>query len=331
MRRVLSAVVGLLCMAAAPALAQAPPSGTVRYYHTDALGSVRAVTDAAGNVVARHDYFPFGDEPASAPDRAAQRFTGAERDPESSMDYFQARYYMQRLGRFTSSDPEHIGGNPADPQSWNAYAYARNNPLRFVDMFGTDYVIALDGIAPYRIGETDFLLLQMNPGNGFRLFAGDIQQMRDGKWTTIGAYYDSLVVLSSDIATTTAPVAKAVGVATVATRVALGFAFPIQSMLADCLTTPSSCRSRDGVSLAMPLPRAARRILGGLLALENMTVTEAILARGGGGGQVQKVATWLRSMKVGQTAIKAAEGNEEALTAIKIIKGAKRLAEKGGG
>ena len=48
---------GVSCLAA-PVAAQ----GTIEYYHVDALGSVRAVTDQTGAVVRRHDYFPFGEE-----------------------------------------------------------------------------------------------------------------------------------------------------------------------------------------------------------------------------------------------------------------------------
>ena len=151
-RPVAATIALLLCSVPMFAQAQAPagPPGTVRYYHGDALGSIRAVTDANGNVVARHDYFPFGDEPGNAPNPAAQRFTGQQRDRESGMDYFGARYYMQRPGRFTTADPGHVGGDTIDPQSWNAYAYARNNPLRFVDPTGRDYEVHYgDGSVAY--------------------------------------------------------------------------------------------------------------------------------------------------------------------------------------
>jgi RHS repeat-associated protein len=128
------------------AFAQAPtgPAGTVRYYHADAVGSIRAVTDANGNVVARHDYFPFGDEPANAPNPAAQRFTGQERDRENGMDYFGARYYMQRPGRFTTVDPR-MGTELAlvDPQRWNRYSYVGNRPTRLVDPDGRGWLSAV--------------------------------------------------------------------------------------------------------------------------------------------------------------------------------------------
>ncbi|MBY0493555.1 MAG: RHS repeat-associated core domain-containing protein [Cyanobacteria bacterium] len=54
------------------------------------------------------------------------------------MDYFGARYYRPESGRFTSVDPGHVGGDILNPQSWNGYAYALNNPFRFVDPFGME-------------------------------------------------------------------------------------------------------------------------------------------------------------------------------------------------
>jgi RHS repeat-associated protein len=69
------------------------------------------------------------------------RYTGKERDTESGNDYFGARYYASSMGRFLSPDPAGPwAADVADPQSWNFYAYARNNPLINVDLFGYDCV-----------------------------------------------------------------------------------------------------------------------------------------------------------------------------------------------
>src|SRR5207237_2082070 len=68
-----------------------------------------------------------------------QKFTGQERDGESMLDFFQARYYSGALGRFLSADPGNAGANPADPQSWNGYAYVGNNPLTFTDPSGLGF------------------------------------------------------------------------------------------------------------------------------------------------------------------------------------------------
>ena len=69
-----------------------------------------------------------------------RRSTGKERDQETGLDFFGARYYGSALGRFTSPDPL-AGIDPYDPQSWNAYAYGRNNPLSYVDPTGESYQI----------------------------------------------------------------------------------------------------------------------------------------------------------------------------------------------
>jgi len=64
------------------------------------------------------------------------KFTGKERDSESGLDYFGARYDSSQYGRFMSPDPSLKSAITSDPQTWNRYAYTRNNPLRFVDIGG---------------------------------------------------------------------------------------------------------------------------------------------------------------------------------------------------
>jgi len=117
----------------------------VQFYHLDAIGNVRAVTDASGNAIERHDYLPFGEECTTGPCASnpgitggqPKHFTGKERDSETGLDYFGARYYRSNLGRFTSVDPAmNTGLGLLDPQRWNRYAYGRGNPLRYVDPDG---------------------------------------------------------------------------------------------------------------------------------------------------------------------------------------------------
>ena len=71
------------------------------------------------------------------------RFTGQYRDAElvssampSGLDYFGARYFSAAQGRFTSPDPLIASAKLEDPQTWNRYVYARNNPLRYTDPLG---------------------------------------------------------------------------------------------------------------------------------------------------------------------------------------------------
>ena len=123
------------------------PKGT-SYLTADSLGSPRVVTDGGGNVIARHDYLPFGEENAAnvggrktahgyqVNDGVRQQFTGYERDIESGLDYAQARYFSSKHGRFTSVDPLTASANMKNPQTFNRYVYALNSPYKFTDPLG---------------------------------------------------------------------------------------------------------------------------------------------------------------------------------------------------
>ena len=102
------------------------------YYLADHLGSTRAFVDDSGAVTATYDYWPYGDILATSGAESTHfRFTGHERDPESGLDYMLARSYAYDIGRFLRPDPmqdEYPGLSP--------YAYANNNPLKYVDPDG---------------------------------------------------------------------------------------------------------------------------------------------------------------------------------------------------
>lgn len=127
--------------------ASASPCQTC-YLTADHLGSTRMVTGENAHVVSFHDYLPFGEEVSGnsvgrgslfgpGTDQIDEKFTGQKHDQETGLDFFQARYYSAALGRFTSPDPANIGADPSDPQTWNGYAYVRNNPMSLVDPSGT--------------------------------------------------------------------------------------------------------------------------------------------------------------------------------------------------
>jgi RHS repeat-associated protein len=64
------------------------------------------------------------------------KFTSKERDAETGLDFFGARYMSSAQGRFTSADPFLNSAKLWDPQTWNRYSYALNNPLKIVDPNG---------------------------------------------------------------------------------------------------------------------------------------------------------------------------------------------------
>lgn len=127
-------------------LLQAPAHALVgvRYYHTDTLGSPVAATDESGNVVWRARYRPFGDRDQLASDYAMSLanpvwFGGHAHDDKTGLTYMQARFYSPALGRFVTTDPAPF--DTSRPDVFNRYAYARNNPYRYVDPDGRESVL----------------------------------------------------------------------------------------------------------------------------------------------------------------------------------------------
>jgi RHS repeat-associated protein len=116
-----------------------PSSYATKYYHADVIGSIRAITKENGTLDGdRHDYRPFGEDVAPLTGDP-NRFAGKQLDAETALHYFDARYYRQTWGRFTSVDPLHVGAAMTDPQRWNRYAYAGNNPLKYGDPSGLSH------------------------------------------------------------------------------------------------------------------------------------------------------------------------------------------------
>ena len=120
-------------MALASALA---PAQTVTCFHNDVSGTPVLATDANGNVVWKENYRPFGERlnNPSAEAGNAIGFAGKPFDANTGLSYMGARYYDPGLGRFMGVDAA-----PADPGSVhgiNRYAYANNNPYKYVDPDG---------------------------------------------------------------------------------------------------------------------------------------------------------------------------------------------------
>ncbi|MFZ0867310.1 MAG: RHS repeat-associated core domain-containing protein [Candidatus Sulfotelmatobacter sp.] len=118
------------------------PSGTVHYYFSNHLGSASVITDDLGNIEQQTDYYPFGGVAyTSGSDTNHYKFTGKERDSESNLDMFGARYYGSSLGRFMTPDwaakPTAVPyAHYGNPQSLNLYSYVQNNPTTIGDPDG---------------------------------------------------------------------------------------------------------------------------------------------------------------------------------------------------
>jgi RHS repeat-associated protein len=114
-------------------------TSTTHFYFSDHLGSHSVVTNTVGALEQESDFYPYGGERPITNGTNHYRFTGKERDSETGLDNFGARYYTSNLGRFTTRD--RIGVTLLrilDPQRLNAYSYVRNSPLQAVDPDGND-------------------------------------------------------------------------------------------------------------------------------------------------------------------------------------------------
>ena len=106
------------------------------YYYKDHLGSVRAVVNGSNELVSAQDYDQWGyllQSRTYASDESKFKFTEKERDKESNYDYFGARYYDARVGRWGQTEPlldKYPGLTP--------YNYSVDNPLRVIDPNGAD-------------------------------------------------------------------------------------------------------------------------------------------------------------------------------------------------
>lgn len=114
---------------------------TVRYFLSDHLGTAQLELTAGGWPIWKGQFAPFGQEIDTLATSNNYKFTGKERDTESGLDNFGARYMSSNMGRFMSPDwsdrPEAVPYSSLDdPQSLNLYGYVKNNPLRSVDLDG---------------------------------------------------------------------------------------------------------------------------------------------------------------------------------------------------
>lgn len=121
-------------------------TGATKYQHTDVLGSPVAVTDAAGSVIDRTNYEPYG-ATFNEPTYDGFGYAGHVRDSATGLNYMQQRYYDSDLGRFISVDPV-----SATNLAFNRYNYGNNNPYKFIDPDGRN---VLDWLIKMLGGDSD--------------------------------------------------------------------------------------------------------------------------------------------------------------------------------
>ena len=113
--------------------------GVATTYHVDPVGSPIAATDQAGAVLWRESYFPYGERTGDlATSNSPLGFAGEFQERSTGLSDFGARHYDSFIGRFMAVDAEEFSGDSL--LGFNRYAYANNNPYRFVDPDGNSAI-----------------------------------------------------------------------------------------------------------------------------------------------------------------------------------------------
>ena len=113
-------------------------NGTAKYFITDHLGSTVGLINSSGATSEQTVYDSFGNATNSLSTR--YQFTGREYDSFTGLNYYRARWYDSKTGRFISEDPIGFKGG-----QMNFYGYVRNNPQNFKDPRGLDIVVIENG------------------------------------------------------------------------------------------------------------------------------------------------------------------------------------------
>ncbi len=140
-----------------------PSTPVINYVHNDHLGSPTLLTNASSTIVETTDYQPYGGvrfDVNSVNSNSQRKFIGEHYDADTAFSYLNARYYDGSRGQFLSEDPTFLAiGSPqlervtgkkieailSDPQSFNSYGYAGNNPINKLDPTGQYLEISASG------------------------------------------------------------------------------------------------------------------------------------------------------------------------------------------
>ncbi|HEX8163947.1 MAG TPA: RHS repeat-associated core domain-containing protein [Pyrinomonadaceae bacterium] len=314
--------------------AAAAAQGGVNWMVSDHLGTPRMTVDQTGSLggVKRHDYLPFGEEIGAGTggrttgqgygqiDNVRQHFTGKERDSETGLDYFGARYYSSPMGRWVSPDwsetPEPVPyADLANPQTLNLYAYVNNNPLFTSDADGhvallpewlQRWINASRGLgwktdaeieAERRAAETKKAQDAYKAAEALRKLGFDPNQISRLSNQQVIDFYNALQRGETSV-------------------VSDG-----RKIVLDIIPAAGSNKPEHS------LPPSVRNKLGNLVSRAEEKVSDVIRSRGGSGANVKEVGHWAEKT-LAETAQAAAKGDKTAAKAIKIVKSAGRLGQK---
>jgi RHS repeat-associated protein len=275
--------------------------------------------------------------------------TQKERDNETGLDYFGARYYASTQGRFTSPDPGNAGADEGDPQSWNGYAYSLNNPLRFIDPDGLRWAqIAVDGGIGY--GWFDDNEKDDNGQTAYaRALANGYSAVTFDESKAF-SFTNGLLAPGETLTTATLNPDGSTNQSNHIVTVGEWTRWLYTSSLSDVLLgtnaqpkllndfVSSLVGTQTNISVDLPnipgpalgsstLTKSEQKKLGNLASRAKEKVADVIRSRGGNAANVRQAGPWAEKT-LAETAKAASSGDGAAATAIKIAKQAGRLGQK---
>jgi RHS repeat-associated protein len=131
-------------------VAKKNPDSSRYYFHNDHLSSSTIVTNSGGTPIEQTKYDPWGDI-LSGGTKSKFLYTGQEKDTETNLNYYNARYYSSDMRRFTQ--PDDIYPDLYNPQTLNRYSYVNNNPLRYTDPSGHIFKELFNAVVGYVVGK----------------------------------------------------------------------------------------------------------------------------------------------------------------------------------
>jgi RHS repeat-associated protein len=280
----------------------------------DHLGSTRLITKLDKSVYDSLDFLPFGEQLAGDTG-TTHKFTSKERDSESGIDNFGARYDSSSLGRFMSPDPENISAllHDDDPQAWNGYAYGRNNPVLYTDSDGLNYTVCdANGKNCADLSDEQYRQYRKDNPDVHARPSGDLYIGN----TKVGSesYYNEHAL--DNLVTAGNMAAPGVGLAANILRTWASIVFPPLMIAAECGAGGEGC-TKGNVALAI-LPEVGALKEGALILKEGAAVGKAaeILQKSGGMVQAAKDFESLQGAEkvLGNTRVKElADGSKAVL------------------
>jgi RHS repeat-associated protein len=326
------------------------------YQYKDHLGNTRVSfgRNSLGNleIVDNNDYYPFGMNHLKSgtsffgtSSYKNYKYNGKELQ-ESGMYDYGARMYMSDIGRWGVVDPLAEMMTRHSP-----YNYAFNNTIMFIDPDGMS-PIGNDLTSDFEKNDRQELNEFNNPRGNNKISTAFVNE-RNGKTVIVNDGLDDVFYVGELDFAYAKFFSKHIPDYTPGDKIADSYknfyfrikygAFAVQNWKWWIDSGPNWAKISGQTLLTMEivpispvgeadavvkLTRGGLKTIGNLTHLKDVTVAEAVIARGGKLGNLSVIEDTYKSMKVVEIANKAAQGDEKAMTALKIIKQASSKAQK---